>query len=111
MPTNSSDCPDCSPSRRTFLKNTAAFSMAAMAGSHLLADEAPKAADPETLVTSLFKTLTEDQKKEIAFPFDHALRSRIENNWNIVKKTVSTFTADQQAMIRDIFTGLHSAEY
>ena len=57
--------------------------MAAMAGSHLLADEAPKAADPETLVTSLFKTLTDDQKKEIAFPFDHALRSRIENNWNI----------------------------
>lgn len=110
-------CPDCTePSRRSFLKTAAggvaAFSAAGMLGSHVLADDAVKsAADSETLVTSLFKTLTEEQKKEIVFPFDHALRSKVDNNWNIVKKTVSSFTADQQAMVRDIFNGLHSPEY
>ena len=51
--------------RRAFLKNSAALSLAAVAGSRLLADEAPKA-DSETLVTSLFKTLTDEQKKELA---------------------------------------------
>ena len=53
---SANNCPDChDSSRRTFLKNTAALSVAAVAGSRLLADEAPKA-DSETLVTNLFKT-------------------------------------------------------
>jgi len=109
-------CPACpEPSRRSFIKTTAggiaALSVAGMAASRLFADDAPKAAEPETLVTSLYKTFTEEQKKEIAFPFDHELRSKIDNNWNIVKKNVSSFTKDQQAMIRDIFNGLHSPEY
>lgn len=105
-------CPDCGGrSRRSFLKTTAGGIAALSAGARLLADDAPKVAEPETLVTSLFKTLSDEQKKEICFAFDNPLRSRVENNWNIVKKTVESFSADQQAMIRDIFTGLHSPEY
>jgi hypothetical protein len=67
---------------------------------------------PETLVASLFKTLTDAQKKDVAFPFDHPLRSDVNNNWNITKPVLKdSFTKDQQAMIRDIFTGMHSPEY
>ena len=72
---------------------------------------AKPAADSETLCATLFKTLSEEQKKEIAMPFDHPLRSKVDNNWNITKKAISTFSKDQQAMIRDIFISLHSPEY
>jgi len=67
---------------------------------------------PETLVTSLYKTLTDAQKKDICFSFDHPLRSAVDNNWNITKPRIKDFfTADQQALIRDIFVGMHNPEY
>src|SRR4051812_43506932 len=103
----SNECPDCGPSRRKFLK-TAAGGIAAVAAANLLhglpayADDAPKAATSETLVTQLYKSLTEEQKKEVCFAFDHPLRTKVDNNWHIVKKTIADFyTKDQQALIRD----------
>jgi hypothetical protein len=111
------ECPDCGPSRRKFLK-TAAGGIAAVSAASLLrgipafADDAPKAAASETLVAQLYKSLTEEQKKEVCFAFDHPLRTKVDNNWHIVKKTIADFyTKDQQALIRDIFNGLHSEEY
>ncbi len=71
-----------------------------------------KKAQPETLVATLYKSLTEEQRKAVVFPFDHPLRSKVDNNWHITDKTVSQFfTADQQAMIREIFVDLHSPQY
>jgi hypothetical protein len=35
----------------------------------------------------------------------------VDNNWHITKTLVSDFTKDQQAMIKEIFMGLHSEEY
>jgi hypothetical protein len=36
----------------------------------------------------------------------------VDNNWHITKQTLADFfTADQQAMVREIFRGLHSPEY
>jgi len=107
------DCPDTS--RRGFMKTTAAglalLAATGTAGSLLAADEA-KGGDSETLVAQLHKSLTEPQKKAVCFAFDHPLRSRVENNWNITKPTVADFyTKDQQALIRDIFNSLHSEEY
>lgn len=73
---------------------------------------AAKKATSETLVATLFKGLNEEQKKSVCFPFNHPLRSKVDNNWNITDKKISEFfTADQQAMIREIFVGLHSPEY
>ena len=107
------DC-DCSFdfSRRNFIK-TSLGGVAAVATSGLVLPgraEAPKAT-PETLVGTLFKSLNEAQRKEICFPFEHPLRSKVDNNWHITKAKLRDFTKDQQAMITDIFNGLHSPEY
>jgi len=104
--------------RRTFLKSTlSGVAVAAAAPLPFLptaraADTETKAPASETLVATLYKSLTEAQKKVVAFPFDHPLRLKVDNNWHIIDKNVSEFfTPDQQAMIREIFNGLHSPAY
>lgn len=104
--------------RRTFLKATVvgAAAVAASPLPSLAVSQAEKAATKkatsETLVTTLFKSLNEEQQKSVCFPFDHPLRSKVDNNWMITDKKISEFyTKDQQAMVREIFTGLHSPEY
>jgi len=73
---------------------------------------AAKTAQPETLVAMLQRSLSEEQKKAVCFSFDVPLRSKVDNNWMITDKKLSEFyTKDQQAMIRDIFIGLHNPEY
>ncbi|MEO7651415.1 MAG: hypothetical protein ABIZ80_13200, partial [Bryobacteraceae bacterium] len=67
---------------------------------------------PETLVATLYKSLTADQRKTVAFPFDHPLRSKVDNNWFITPARISKFfTPDQQAMIAGIFRGLHNPDF
>lgn len=69
-------------------------------------------AKPETLVATLYKGLTEEQREKVVFPFDHPLRSKVDNNWNIVEETLDKFfNKDQQALVREIFMGIHSPEY
>ncbi|MEW6302575.1 MAG: DUF3500 domain-containing protein [Verrucomicrobiota bacterium] len=99
--------------RRTFLKSTVAGVAAVTAGTlpSFAAAKKSKAGESETLVATLYKSLTEEQRKAICFPFDHPLRSKVDNNWHITKTTLNQFTPDQQAMIREIFLGLHSPEY
>ncbi len=105
-------CPDCAGvSRRDFLKTTIAAS-AALGGLPLIGQAAAATATSETLVATLFKSLNEEQRKAVCFPFDHPLRSKVDNNWQIVDHAVAaTFNKDQQQMIREIFLGLHSPEY
>jgi hypothetical protein len=116
---NPQSCPDCSSpgaaslSRRSFLQTTAGAAAGLSAGgfaSALAAEAAPKPAS-ETLVTTFFKSLTPEQRALMCFDFDHKLRLRVDNNWQITKARVNTFSKDQQAMIKDIFMGLHSEEY
>jgi hypothetical protein len=113
-------CPDCEGgfTRREFLKAGAgAVAAVALAPSVLRAvDAAPAApaakASSETLVAQLYKSLKEEQRKAICFPFDHPKRNDVDNNWFIVKEKVkSFFDNDQQALIRDIFMSMHSEEY
>ena len=114
-----SSCDCCSEiNRRAFLK-TAMVGAAAEGAAPLpvlAADRARKTAagkhNSETLVAALYKNLNEEQRKAVCFPFDHPLRSKVDNNWNITdKKLAAFFTKDQQAMIREIFVKLHSQEY
>src|SRR6266700_1341570 len=104
-------CPDCdSVDRRRFLK-TAALGTAGAA----IAAAAPKkltGSSSETLVTTLYNSLSPEQKPKIVFPFDHPLRSKVDNNWHIVPQKIGGFfTPDQKAMIDEIFRGLHNPDF
>jgi len=115
------DCPDCAPvSRRQFMATTAAGVAAASSpwvlsptsGVAHAAEKAATLGEPEKLVAALYKSLTDEQRKLVAFKYDDPLRHEIENNWFITKARVAkNFNKDQQEMIRAIFDGLHSDEY
>src|SRR5258705_4185305 len=110
------ECPDCDGmSRRDFIRAVGTVAaVGAMSGKLRAAETVrPAKATSETLVAQLYKTLKEEQRKAICFPFDHPLRSDVDNNWFIVKdkRVKSFFDKDQQAMIRDIFMSMHSEEY
>src|SRR5881628_1873532 len=118
MKTNAECCQCGGPiiTRRDFLKTTVSgVAVAAAAGSTSLlhaASPARKAAQSETLVTTLYKSFTEQQRGAVVFPFDHPLRNKVDNNWHITDKKLSQFfTPDQQAMVKEIFMGLHSPQY
>jgi hypothetical protein len=101
--------------RREFLKTTAAgLAVTGFCGASVGATFRPEHGPdvPETLVAQLYRSLTEDQKKLMAFDFEHPLRQDVDNNWHITKAVINTtFDKDQQALIRDIFNGVHSDEY
>ncbi len=98
-------------SRRTFLKDSLG-SAALLAGGLPVLGAAPKTRTSETLVATLHKSLTSEQRKEICFPFDHPLRQKVDNNWQITQKSLADLLQpDQQQMVREIFLGLHSPEY
>jgi hypothetical protein len=112
-------CPDCSPSsvdRREFIKTATAVGLAAgsaglVSGVPAIAKEGEQATS-ETLVQQLYGTLNDKQKELCAFPFDHQLRSAINNNWHITKaRLTKDFDKDQQDLIRQIFNGLHSPDW
>src|SRR5262245_92389 len=103
-------------SRRQFIKSSAALAGAAalttIPGGRILASTENEKARSETLISSLYKTLTEEQRKAVCFDFNHPLRSKVDNNWQITdKKVTEFFNKDQQEMIRQIFLSLHSPEY
>src|SRR5688572_7712200 len=78
-------------SRREFLKTSAAFVTAASAGGSLLAQAQENRPKCETLVSTLYKSLSEEQRKVVCFGFDHPLRSKVDNNWQITDKTITEF--------------------
>ncbi len=117
MPERSALCLDCSDlSRRDFLKGVGGTAVAVTAGAAPLfatprAVAAAPTGTPESLVKTLYGTMTEAQKKAVCFGWDHRLRQAISNNWSIVPQTIGSFyTPDQQEMIRAIFNGSHSSE-
>src|SRR5947207_12837118 len=78
------DCECCSGiTRRTFLKATVvgAAAVAASPLPSLAVSQAEKAATKkatsETLVTTLFRSLNEEQQKSICFPFDRSEERRV----------------------------------
>ncbi len=74
---------------------------------------------PETLVKQLYRSLTPDQKKVVAFDWDHIdkqrglLRTHVSNNWNITKPTIASefYTQDQKDMVRGIYEGLFAPDW
>ncbi len=102
-------------SRRDFLRQASALAVATTCGA--VSDRSLYAADtkpPETLVKLLYDSLNAAQRKQVCFAWDYVekerglLRTRLENNWKITKPSIksSFFTADQQALAREIFLGM-----
>ena len=114
----SGHCSDCGPvSRREFMRTTTgalgALGVVGLPGVVTAAEAAaPKSVASETLVAQLYGSLTEAQRQAICFPFDHDLRLKVDNNWQITPNSLSELlTRDQQALVKDIFMGTHSDEY
>ncbi len=105
-------CPDCKGlNRREFLTIAGAGGIAAV-GLGVQPLRAKDTSASETLVAQLHQSLSPEQKATITFPFDHPLRSKVDANWHITPARVGqSFTADQQVMIREIFSGLHNPEF
>lgn len=100
-----------STDRRRFILQGLSAAGGALIGNDLLA-EAKALPKSETLSATLYKSLTPEQKSSICFPFDHPLRSKVDNNWHITKQKIGQFlTPDQVAMTKEIFHNLHSEEY
>src|SRR5262245_30131692 len=111
-------CNQTEITRRSFLKAAAVGLASAGVGSlPLTASEQTKQPAPtngtsETLVATLYRSLTDESRRTVLFPFDHPLRSKVDNNWHITPQRVGKdFTRDQQEMIREIFLKMHSPEY
>ena len=99
---------------RQFLKTStfATVGVAILPGgivSQSFAASKPKQSQAETLVKTLYNSLSETQRSNVCFEFDHRLGHEIDNNWFIVKDhRVRSNTREQQAMIREIFMKMHS---
>lgn len=118
-------CPDCDNpgvelDRRHFLAAAGAAATVAVLPQMVRADE--KTGDkpaPETLVKTLFDSLSDEQKKVVAFDWDHQdpklglLRTRVSNNWHITQPQIAGdfYTKDQQEMCRGIYEGLFQPEW
>ena len=119
-----SDCPDCAlPTRRDLIKRaTGAALIGASASAGLFdlfgrpraawgAEASVPAATSETMVGQLFKSLNQEQRKTLCFPFGHELQSKVNNNWFIIDKNIGQLlTADQQDLVKQIFMGMHTPE-
>ncbi len=99
--------------RRQFITRSA-YATAGLLGASHLAPAAQENAQPqgETLVTQLYKSMTEEQKKAVCFPYEHPLRHKVDNNWHITSTPIEKLlTADQVDLTKQIFNSLHSPEY
>jgi hypothetical protein len=112
-------CSDCGQpvDRRTFLQRTGAAAIAGVAIPSFLGGMPLRAAptassSAESAVGKLYSSLSDAQKKEIVFPFDHELRTKISANWHITKPKVQDafFTSDQQKLIDEIVSSVTSKE-
>src|SRR5262249_4490044 len=73
----------------------------------------------ETAVKALYDTLSDAQKKEICFDWDHKhpdrglLRTHVSNFWAITKQPITSnfYTKDQQALVFDIFKGIFNPDW
>ena len=110
-------CPDCDGvSRRNFLRTVGGTIVAGAAGAALpgvasAALETKTAGkSAESYVKLLYDSLTPKQREIMHFPFDHKLRSKVVNNWDIVDPKIGSletlYTSDQQEMIKQILRGI-----
>jgi hypothetical protein len=91
---------------------------AAAAVPRAVAAAASEQSKPETLVKTLYDSLTPQQKEEVCFDWDHVddrglLRMHVSNNWQITGLKVASgfFTKDQQDIIEALYWGLYNPDW
>ncbi len=102
--------------RRGWIRSVATAGVGALAasysGSHLsrllAADQAT-----DSLPMQLYKSLSEEQRQKICLPINDSQRKFVSNWWYIHPdhRIPTTFNADQQALIKQIFDSMHSVEH
>ena len=112
-------CPECTGSvtRRQFINTVGSAGLAAgTAAIFSSTDQIPAAPSPtstaETLVKSLFDTLTEAQKQTVVLPWNDPLRGHISANWRVTEPSIGSdfYTNEQRELIRGIFRNLTSGD-
>jgi hypothetical protein len=76
-------------------------------------------ATPESLVKTLYESLSPAQREAICFAWDYQdperglLRTRVANNWDITDHflTDDFYSDDQRAIVRSIFEGIYNPEW
>lgn len=101
-------CSDCDAvDRRSFIRTVGATALAAgispLLQSRLFAAPTPQSG-AESVVGQLYQSLSDTQKKTIAFPIEHELRKKINANWQITKPRIHDdfYTDAQRALIEQI---------
>ncbi|MFN0106672.1 MAG: DUF3500 domain-containing protein [Bryobacteraceae bacterium] len=101
------------PTRRSLIQSAGASAglLTLSPANDLLAAPGPSNTDP--LAMQLYKSLSDAQKEKICLPADHPKRRYIHNFWFIHPdhRVPTTFTPEQQELIRNIFDSLHSPEH
>jgi hypothetical protein len=75
------------------------------------AGSAPTTGTSETLVKTLYDSLSNEQRTIVCKKWNDPLRSKVDNNWNITPLRIRQLKRDQQEMVHQIFRGVHSEEY
>lgn len=98
-------------SRRRFLE-TAGATAASMAIAPKLFAAPTKNSAAETAVQEFYNSLSDAQRAEICFGFNHDLRHRINANWHVTKPTIGEdFYSDRQrSMIDKVLQGMCSED-
>ncbi|MCA9137471.1 MAG: DUF3500 domain-containing protein [Planctomycetales bacterium] len=107
------------PDRRTFIKGASAAVAATAAIGTVGLSEATGAVSAETLVGRLYETLSEPQRQQICFDWDHQdekrglLRTFVANNWNITKPEINDdfYNDEQRELVTKIFESIIHPEW
>jgi hypothetical protein len=113
-------CPDCDGvDRRSFLKAAAAAATLPLFAEAKVHAAPPTRTSPaETAVLALYNSLTDAQKRDMCFAWNHTettgqnprglLRTHTSNNWQITRQMVASdyYTRAQQTIIHDIYKGI-----
>jgi Protein of unknown function (DUF3500) len=102
--------------RNLFRTTTAAFGLAALGYPNAMTREALAsfdAAPSDSLPMQLYKSMTPEQRQRVCLPMGHSRRQYVSNWWYVHPdhRVPSTFSAEQQELIRKIFDSLHSEGY
>lgn len=102
--------------RRSFVRGASAAALFAASGSifggrGLFAAPTPQST-AETAVGRFYASLSDSQKKTVAFPFEHDLRKKISANWHVVKPVIrdSFYTDEQRRQIDEIIRAVTSPD-
>jgi hypothetical protein len=116
-------CPDCGDDaidRRDFLRTVGATAATLPLFAVPQASAAPTSSSAaETTVKALYDSLTDDQRKVMAFDWDYKdpkrglLRTHVSNNWQITPQHIDSafYSAKQKEMILEIFKGIVNPDF